>query len=298
MLSIIIPSYNYPVYDLVKELHSQCSALAIAFEIIVRDDCSKNQYKNFNINQLTHCSYSISNKNLGRSKTRNYLISQAQYPWVLLLDNDVLPQKVNFIQNYLDAILPDKDIYFGGIIYKKESPDADKKLRWIYGTAREEKPAALRNTNCPDFFLCSNTLFSKSIFNTLLFDEEIINYGYEDLLFNKQAVQQKFGILQLDNNVWHLKLETSNEYLAKTKTALQTLYKLINDNKLEWSDTKITSIYIKMKQKRTLGFLRTFNKWFKLSEKLEKNLLSNHPKIQYFDLYRLLYFDKLYTKNT
>ena len=40
MLSILIPTYNYDCYDLVKELHRQATELNIEFEIIVADDCS------------------------------------------------------------------------------------------------------------------------------------------------------------------------------------------------------------------------------------------------------------------
>lgn len=293
MLSIIIPSYQYPVYDLVKELHSQCSALAIPFEIIVRDDCSKNQFQNFKINQLSHSTYSISNKNIGLAQTRNYLISQAQFPWILLLDNDVMPKEDAFVKNYLQHTSSAHDIYFGGIAYKKTKPEANELLRWVYGIAREEQTAEYRNANQAHLFLSSNTLFKKQIFERISYDDSITQYGYEDLLFSKEALQKGFSVQHIENSVWHLKLDTSKEYLEKSKTALTTLHQLIASNKLDWTDTGITRMHHQMKSKKALALLRLLNKVMGLQKRFEKNLLSGKPKLKYFDLYRLLYFDAL-----
>lgn len=293
MLSIIIPSYNYDVYELVTELHSQCTTLAINFEILVRDDCSKNQYKNFTINKLPNCSYSISNKNNGLAQTRNYLINQAKYTYVLLLDNDVFPQNKNFVEAYLNALSEEFCIYFGGIAYKKEEPLNSEKLRWVYGIAREEETASQRISKNELLFLSSNTLFKKHIFEVITYDNEIITYGYEDLVFSKDASKNKIKVKHLDNPVWHLKLDTSEVYLEKTETALKTLKNLISTNKLTFQDTGITKTYIKLKDKKLIPVLLFVSNLFNVPKILRKNLLSNTPKMSYFDFYRLLYFSNL-----
>lgn len=293
MLSIIIPSYNYPVYDLVNELYSQCTALAIPFEIIVRDDCSKNQFSNFNINKLKNCSYSISNRNMGLAQTRNFLVSQTQYSNILLLDNDVFPTNNNYIENYLKEIDNGFDIYYGGIAYKKNTVNKNEKLRWVYGIAREELTAIQRSSKSLSLFLSSNTLIKKHVFNIVTYDNTIVKYGYEDLLFSKLVFENKLKVKHLNNNVWHLKLDTSKIYLQKSETALQTLKMLINSQKLDFNDTGISKMYIKLKRKKAMIILRFLSKIFCLPKILKRNLLSNNPKMKYFDLYRLLYFDQL-----
>lgn len=293
MLSIIIPSYNYPVYELVKELFSQCTSLAFPFEIIVRDDCSKNQYNNFSINKLSNCTYTISNKNRGLAQTRNYLITQAQYAYVLLLDNDVFPQNNDFIKIYLNAISCESSIYYGGIAYKKEIPSNSDKLRWVYGISREEQTATERLTKNESSFLSSNTLFSKHIFDVILYDDAIINYGYEDLVFSKLAFKNNLKVKHLDNPVWHLKLDTSETYLQKTETALKTLKILIEENKLDYNDTGITRNYLKIEKTHLFPVLLFISNLFGIPRILKKNLISKTPKLNYFDWYRLLYFANL-----
>ena len=66
MLSILIPTYNYKVYDLVKELHSQIEFLSVPVEIIVIDDHSKHfRTENEAISELTQSQYTFSEKNNG-----------------------------------------------------------------------------------------------------------------------------------------------------------------------------------------------------------------------------------------
>ena len=58
MLSIVIPTYNYFTFPLVKELQEQATSEKINFEIIVIDDASKNEKlfnQNQEINSLSNC---------------------------------------------------------------------------------------------------------------------------------------------------------------------------------------------------------------------------------------------------
>ena len=58
MLSILIPTYNYDTFQLVKELHNQALKEGIEFEIIVSDDASSNEdliARNKEILQLSNC---------------------------------------------------------------------------------------------------------------------------------------------------------------------------------------------------------------------------------------------------
>lgn len=294
MLSIIIPCYQYPTFDLIEELHSQCSSLAIPFEIIVKDDCSKNQFNNFKINQLTNCSYLISPENKGRSITRNDLIKQTKYPWILMLDCDMMPSTKEFISNYINEIANDKDVIFGGIEYQKNLSNKNEMLRWIYGTEREAKSASERNQSLYKNFLCSNTLFSRKVFDSILFDEEISTYGYEDLLLSKEVINSGFNVLHIDNTAWHLKLDDNLVFLDKVEKSTQTLAKLILNKKMDWQDTKLSAYYEKNNNNLSFKVLKFAFKSLNLKFFLKQHLLSTKPRLKYLDLYRLLIFDQNY----
>ena len=94
MLSILIPTYNYNTLLLVKTLQQQAIKSKISFEIIVLDDASsdtQSSIENNKINTLEHCTYIESEKNLGRTATRNILAHKAKFNWLLFLDADVIP---------------------------------------------------------------------------------------------------------------------------------------------------------------------------------------------------------------
>ena len=59
MISICIPIYNCPVYNLIAELHQQGNQLKINYEILCVDDFSEDQYliANENISKFSNVQY-------------------------------------------------------------------------------------------------------------------------------------------------------------------------------------------------------------------------------------------------
>jgi len=166
MLSILIPTFNTPIFELVQEVHEQAQQCATPFEIIVCDDASTVALpQNKKISSSTHCTYLTHQKNKGRTATRNHLAQKAVYDWVLFLDADVVPTSKEFIKNYV-SLIGHQDAYeciFGGITYKEETPIQEKILRWTYGKEKESKPAAER-TKHPHFIISQNLLIKKRSF--------------------------------------------------------------------------------------------------------------------------------------
>ncbi|MBP6759339.1 MAG: glycosyltransferase, partial [Flavobacterium sp.] len=185
MISILIPIYNYDVFPLVSELHKQCLANKIDFEILCQDDVS-NHFLNENqkINSLENCNFSINNSNLGRGKNRNDLAQKAKHEWLLFMDCDTFPTQDDFIKNYISPTHKEgQKVIFGGIKYQKQKPETKQLLRWVYGNARETIPVEKRNSNPNTTALTSNLLIEKEVFISNPFDESITKYGYEDLVF-------------------------------------------------------------------------------------------------------------------
>lgn len=294
MLSILIPTYNYDVSNLVENIHKQCRKAEIDFEILINDDASDRIKPNKNLEQkLNNCIIFIQQENKGLSTSRNFLISKSRFPWILLLDSDVMPISDLYIKNYLKHINSDYQIINGGLQYYNSVPPKEELLRWKYGRKREalniEKRLKDQNKKS---FLSSNLLIKKSVFDKVLYDKNLNKYGYEDLVFQKEVIQLNFQVLQIDNSVYHLKLDTSEIFLNKFKLSLQNLSDLIKTNKLDFEDTRISKVYTKINLpviKPIIIFL------FSIFEKIMyKNLKSSKTNLLIFDLYRVGYFTKIF----
>ena len=136
--------------------------------------------------------------NIGRSAVRNLLSEKAKYKWLLFLDSDVYPKKSNFINEYLDIIKRSEyAIISGGISYKIDN--SKKLLRWKLGKNNEEKSVFIRSRNSYKYFFTANFLIKKSIMELINFNEDLIKYGYEDLLFSK-SIKNK-SIILIDDSL-------------------------------------------------------------------------------------------------
>lgn len=295
MLSILIPIYNYNVYPLVLELHGQCLECKIDFEILCLDDGS-NQIKSENqhVSAIENCRFEILEKNIGRSGIRNLLAKKAKFANLLFLDADTFPRNKDFIQNYIFQINNDEKVVFGGIEYQKENPADDQLLRWIYGKARESLSVEKRNTNPNGNALTSNILIKKNVFLSNKFDSSITKYGYEDLVFLSDLKKKGIVVKHIDNPTYHLGLETSKQFLDKTKTALENLKIITVTNSSASSESKLLKVSILLKRLHLVTFIAFLFK--KNERKMEQNLLSKSPSLLLFDLYKLGYYCGIKTK--
>mgnify|MGYP003575506502 CR=1 FL=1 len=295
MLSILIPVYNYNVLPLASELVKQCNSCGIIFEILCFDDASTLfTTENEKINVFQNCSFSVLEKNIGRSAIRNLLAEKAAYENLLLLDADVIPADDNFISKYIVAIKEGKKMVFGGQLYKDKKPAKELLLRWIYGRKRESPSLHERNKNASDFALLSNLLIKKEIFIRFPLDETLTKYGYEDLLFFTVLKSNGITISQIENPIFHLNFETSAVFLNKTKMALENLALLHANLKISKDQSKVIAAFELLNK---LKLVSLFYFIFQKSEqKIERNLLSEKPSLFLFDIYKLGYFCSLKTK--
>jgi hypothetical protein len=289
MLSILIPIFNYNSYTLVNELHKYCLESKLDFEILCQDDAS-NEFldENQKINTLENCNFSRNNSNLGRGKNINLLAEKAKFEWLLIMDCDTFPTQNDFIHNYISQINNDEKVVFGGIEYHKEKPEQDKLLRWFYGNARESLSVTKRNTNPNGNALTSNILIKKNVFLSNKFDASITKYGYEDLVFLSDLKKKGFAVKHIDNPTYHLGLETSQQFLDKTKIALENLKFITETNSLNLSESKLLKVSALLESLHLTSFISFL--FQKKERKMERNLLSQKPSLLLFDLYKLGYF--------
>lgn len=295
MISILIPTYNYNIFPLVFSLYEQVKALNIEYEIIGLDDASKKYHsENQKINDLAHCSYSILEKNIGRSAIRNLLAKKARFENLLFLDADVLPIHNDFISNYIPHINSNEKVIYGGIRYQEQRPEKDQILRWVYGKSREALTADVRNQNPYLAFLTLNFMIQKSVFELVSFNEEIPNLRHEDTLFSYELKKAGVPMLHIENPVCHNGLESSQVFLRKSEESLIGLDYLIKNRLIESEYVKLSVAYKKLEKYKLKGIYLAFYRTFKSG--FLKNLLGKQPSLLIFDLFRLGYFCDLNTK--
>ncbi|MBD3582678.1 glycosyltransferase family 2 protein [Flavobacterium selenitireducens] len=288
MLSILIPTYHCDVFDLVAELHRQCTSLQIAFEILALDDASRGFLsENNRVNELANCRFEVLDENIGRSRIRNLLASRAKFEWLLFLDADTFPANDDFISRYVSEIRKGKKAINGGIRYSEEKPAPPKMLRWTYGKDREALPAAERSKNPYLAFLSLNFAIPKQLFDKVRFDETLPNLRHEDTVFSFQMRQAAIPVSHIDNPVFHLGLDTFEVMLRKEHEALFALKQLLESGKIATDYVKMGTYYLFLKKTHLAFFVRHF---FELTRKsLLSDISKPRPSLFWYDVYRLGY---------
>lgn len=293
MLSIIITIYNYNLFPLVKELVKQCDECNIKYEILAQDDASKSPFniENRKINTLPNCQFNELEINVGLRENKNLLAQKAQYPYLLILDGDCILPSSNFIKKYIENI-EDNDGVHGGRIHAEKAPSPQQSLRWKYGKFMEDQSVENRMKNPYRLFLFNNTLIKKETFDKIKFDNTLKKYGHDDTLFSFELKKLNAKIKHINNPVVHDDIDTNIVFFNKMKGSLENLYYLYTHNKIEKNHSKLILLVEQIQklhlQKPIIFIYNSVNKF------LEKNLTGNHPKLFFFNVFRLGYFLNLY----
>lgn len=293
MLSILIPTYNFNVYNLVLLLQKQCMDNNIEFEIIVLDDGSNSQLNSENekINDLQYCSFKVLPANIGRSAIRNLLADKAKYDWLLFLDSDTLPIDNTLIHKYLPYIDNEEKVVYGGIKYQPAKPGKEEILRWVYGNDREALPLEKRMPLPHLRLLTLNFLIKKTVFDKVRFNEEIPNLRHEDTLFSYDLKTAGIKVIHIANEVYHLGLESSKTFMRKSEESLVGLKYLLDHKLIDDDYVEIARTYTKLKKTGLKPVYAAIHNLTKNS--FRKNLLGTKPSMFVFDLYRLGYLCSL-----
>ncbi len=295
-ISILIPTYNYNVYELVCALHHQGLENGLTFEIRVYDDCSTDPVKlNERINDLAHATFTKLQKNIGRSAIRNKLAIDATFNTLLFLDADTEIIKPDFITTYLEAVTTMSQIIYGGITYQKQPPSSSEILRWHYGNAREALPVTEREKAPHLRFLTLNFLIKKSVFDSISFNEDIPNLRHEDTLFALDCKSKNIKVSHIDNPVQHNGLESSETFLRKSMESVDALHMFVRNGLINANETALSKKAASLTRSGISRFVLVFYKRAKST--MRTNLLSKKPSLRTFDIYRLGYYLELDKKN-
>lgn len=277
MISILIPTHNCDCVDLCTWLSRQICSDSIEAEVIVMDDASTDAAiieKNRSINDLAYCRLVELKDNIGIAKNRNHLADVAKGDYLLFLDADVYPVEFDFIKKYLDNKVDD-GVLCGGMTFREDGPVKMSPLRYRYGMKYEVKQTQ---------FISLNFFLPASVFQKVRFNEVFSKYGHEDTQFGADLRKAGYKIVKIDNPVYHDNGDTSEQFLKKTRVAIDNL---IEHRDLLQPTSRLLQLYEKLRP-WPIGWLMRFP--FRHCRTLmEKNLLSNEPSLTIYNVYRLSY---------
>jgi len=288
MLSILIPIYKQDATKLVQELLDQCEAEGIDYLISVYDDKSTKKWRQINspLHHIFKVNYVELSENLGRAKIRNWLAAAAPHDYLLYLDGDTGIISDSFIKKYV-AVAGKYDVVSGGRTYtKKPTRSKKRRLHWKYGLHVESQPASVRNKKPALYFHSNNFMVKAEVMSKVKFDEEHTGYGYEDILFGESLIDAGYTIHHINNETLHTGLETTVDFLAKSKEAVHNLVKLQHNGKI--GPTKLSTYYHKLER---YGMASLIPAIYKLaSSRITKSLHAESPNLKYFQLQKLMWY--------
>lgn len=289
MLSICIPTYNTDCSELLDTLAKQIEQLREVVEVLVCDDFSTNYTQENEAScQKNGFTFLRNKKNLGRIETRKKLAEISRFNWLLFVDADMIPKRVDFISQYLHFVTVDHECtVVGGYCYQNEIKPFNLRLR--YGRNREEMSAEKRQLNPYNLVLFGNILMKKMLFQEVFEAFNYNEYG-EDIHLSSYLKSSKIDVLHLPNEVYHLGIENNREFLKKIEKSGQMHAKLDSNSTLDLSHIKLvkTGSFLK---KYMLHNLMKFALAM-TSPFLKTVLITFGGPLLFIDLMRLYYFLK------
>ena len=257
MLSVCIPVFNKNITRLLISLVNQAKTSEHPVEFLVLDDGSNvpiiDPFDGIEaIRVLVHPS------NLGRSAARNTLLQEATGPYMLLLDAGSEIIASNFLADWIRFLLQHPgQVYYGGSIYDQKPSDSEFYLRWKVGTVRESVPFEIRKSRKTSF-KTNNAVVHKSVLPLVQFDERLVNYGHEDTLYGFEVSQRNIEILQVNNPVKNIGLDTNVAFLNKTAQAMENLVlasTMASSKRAFIESVRVYKVYYRLKSLRLLWLL-------------------------------------------
>jgi glycosyltransferase involved in cell wall biosynthesis len=289
-LSILIPVFNREVSVLVHSLLAQLLAWPGPAEINLLDDGSADEFKAQNrvLATLPGVAYRELPANVGRAAVRNQLAISAKYEWLLLLDNDSSLPDQQFIVRYVQAqAAGSAALFIGGTTYEATPPaDPALRLRWLYGRAREMRPAAERQRDASGQLSINNALISSRLLKDFPLDERLSGYGHEDTKLGLELSRAGVVVRHIDNPVLHDGLEPAAVFLAKSQQAVHNLAQVLHTDGLG-AATRLVQTAERLRRVRLAGPAQAT--LGKLEPLLRRNLLSASPSLQALDALKLLW---------
>jgi len=227
-ISVVIPTYNRSVYlsKILNNLKKNFRSFKF-FEIIICDSHSKDSTKKeVSFFQKKNASIPIFYINLDKnnhSMKRNIGIKKARGKYIVLLDDDCLPE-IDFLNQYYYLLekskYKKKKIFCGSVKYPKFFlKDNFVKYRQSRHFVVDKKYSYINSNLQPKNIVTMNMAFNKEIIlkNKILFNENFNKYGFEDYEFAFRLINSGFKLFPSSPLVFHNDSRSFKKYLEKLK---------------------------------------------------------------------------------
>ena len=285
-LSILIPTYNYNARVLVEELVERIYAEGVNAEVIVGDDGSTEP-----MNWLEELEGREGvrvlrfNENVGRARHLNRMAEQAEGEWMLIIDCDAHLESDFSLTAYIQAGLR-APVVCGGLRTPAVNPCPGATLRYKYECAADRKRSAAERNRHPYLQLSTFSLLIRhDVFMAIRFDENCLEYGYEDALFGVELQKRGIPILHIDNPLVHMGIEPNDVFLRKSETALRTLKRL---NGRMQGNSHVENVANRLQRLHVAWAVRGLYRLF--YQPMRGHLLGKHPSLTVFSFYKLGYY--------
>ena len=219
---------------------------------------------------------------LQMNAVRNMLAREAKYDKVLFIDAGVDINNQDFLKTYI-LHANDADIVCGGWKTEVGAETAKANLRAKYELSCEKNHTPLQRNKHPyRSFRTVNFLVHKDILLNNPFPADMTGYGYEDVVFGKQAEKAGCTVLHIDNPVVYKSYEDNEAFVSKTIQSVNTLY-IYRERIGQYS--KLHSIAFRLRKLR-LDSLMVFL-YKQRSETWKKQLCGNCPSLRMLSLLKL-----------
>ncbi len=270
-LSIIIPTYNRKEYLLKCLSKIQKQNLDESFEIIIVDDGSTDNTKNYIKKFIKKTNIPIKyfkQKNLGPATARNFGIKNARGEYILFMGDDTYPINKNFLQLHIELLEKYPNCASLGFILWHPKYRKNKFMQFLCPKGPQFNYGSVRKYDiCPfEMFWTSNIALKKSWFDNNYFDENFPYAAYEDIeLGYKLCLKGLKIVFNHDAIIYHDHYYNIELFLDRQYKAGKSLYYFIS----KWPNLKNRLMPKNMNVKKMINFI------IKKISLLQKNELSS-----------------------
>ena len=288
-LSLIIPTFKreQQINNILNSLKEQ-TGKDILLEVIICDSYSNYDQKKFPLNDDNFIiKYYNIDKNVLSSK-RNYGILKSTGKYIILIDDDCIPDK-DFLINYISDLekIENKTILSGVVEYPEKYIKQNNHIRFKDLRHFKTKDISDHHEINPDKIVAMNMGFKNSfeIKNLGYFDERFVGYGFEDYEFAFRYKEKGFKLKQTKAKIIHDEGEPEFQKYIKKYYHLgrDGMKNLLLINKLSAKDT----IYYKIETNFFFKLITKIPNFSCLLIILEKLILKT-------DKFKFMYFSSIY----
>jgi glycosyltransferase involved in cell wall biosynthesis len=225
VLSVLIPFHRDDPRPLLAALEREAAALEGRVETVLLDDGSGDPDLAAGVAAAVRGASLPARLvrltlNEGRAKGRNRLTAHARSAVFLFLDSDMLPDREDFLELWLDIAERERPaVAFGGFSLVSAPRTRAFAVHRRLSETRECLPAAERALQPEKHVFTSNLLIRKDVFEAEAFDAGFKGWGWEDVEW-AMRVARRFEVRHLDNPATHLGLETVERLAAKYEQSI------------------------------------------------------------------------------